>query len=357
MCGLTLLAALVWGCSGGGSPATDDTANDGGVPDAGHDIGDDAGPSPSDAGPDAELPEGCPACTASAPWACAPCLPVPLQEISATTLEGAVVIAGGFESPASIVTTVRRFDGASWSTLPDLPAPRHHLALVGLDGDLYAIGGMETLSFEPRAEGWVLRSGADAWATIAPLPEARAAGAAAALGGEVIFAAGQGPGATTSEQLASAAPVFRYDPAEDRWSTGSPIPTPREHVAYFAHAGELWVLAGRSIALTPTLATVEIYDPASDTWRDGPDSPTPHGGAAATVLDGVAYLGGGEERDQALRTFEALDLASGEWRTLAPIPTPRHGHAMAALAGRVLVIGGANRPVFAAVPTVEAYAP
>ena len=299
----------------------------------------------------------CNACPAEAPWACEPCLPAPLQEITATTLDGDIVIAGGFESTTRVLTAVQRFDGTSWSRLPDLPEPRHHVALVTVDRDLYAIGGMEDLTFATFADSWVLRADATEWTPIAPLPTARAAAGAAAIGGRIVVAAGQGPGATATAQLAAAAPALIYDPATDAWTEGAPIPTPREHVASFGYDGELWILGGRSIALEPTLDGVEVYDPATDQWRTGPAMPSPHGGGAATVLDGVAYVGGGEERTRALRTFEALDLAEGTWRTEAPIPTPRHGHAMASMGGRVFVIGGGNEPVFAAVPTVESFAP
>lgn len=343
-----LLAALVLGGCGDDDVAPTDAGpedaalRDGGAPDA----------------VDLATPE-CAPCPAEAPWACDRCLPVPLQEVTAAVLDGTIVVAGGFESTVRIVPTVRRLDPAEgvWRELPPLPAPRHHLSLVALDGDLYAIGGMESLAFEPLTDCWVLRSGADEWDTIAPLPTARAAAGAAAIGDAIVVAAGQGPGADSDAQLAAAAPALVYDPTADEWREGAAIPTPREHVASFAHDGELWILGGRSIRLEPTMAVVERYDPVADEWRSGPTMPTPHGGFAAAVLDGVAYVGGGEERERALRTFEALDLSSGEWTTAAPIPTARHGHAMAALAGRVWVIGGANEPVFAAVPTVESFTP
>jgi N-acetylneuraminic acid mutarotase len=279
--------------------------------------------------------------------------------VTAAVLDGAIVVAGGFESVTAIVPTVRRFDPAAgtWSELPALPASRHHLSLVAMDGDLYAIGGMADLGFEALDTAWVLRSGAGSWESIASLPMPRAAATAAAIDGEIVVAGGQGVGAGDDAKLAAAAAVLRYDPVVDEWATGASIPTPREHLAGFAHDGELWALGGRSIDLEPTLAVVEVYDPVADEWREGPAMPTPHGGFAAAVLDGVAYVGGGEESDRALTSFEALDLAGGEWSTLAPIPTPRHGHAMAAAAGKVYVIGGADSPVFAAVETVESYAP
>lgn len=344
---LLLVAALV-GCG-----------DDDGATDAGVDATVPVDLPAADAPPtDMPAPE-CAPCPAEAPWACERCLPAPLQEVTATILDGTIVIAGGFESTTRIVGNVRQLDPSvgAWVELPALPAGRHHISLVAMDGDLFAIGGMDSLAFEPLADCWVLRAGADEWAAIAPLPAPRAAAGAGVIDGSIVVGAGQGIGANSDAQLAAAAPALIYDPVADEWREGASIPTPREHVASFSHDGELWILGGRSISLEPTRAVVEVYDPSTDEWRTGPTMPTAHGGFAAAVLDGVAYVSGGEERDRALQTFEALDLTTEEWSTLAPVPTPRHGHAMAALAGRVWVVGGANEPVFAAVPTVESFTP
>lgn len=340
-----LIAALALGCG-------EDDADEGPAGDAF--VATDGG------GGAMDLPTAaCAPCPAESPWACERCLPVPLQEVTAAVLGGTIVVAGGFESTVRIVPTVRQLDPAlgEWRELPPLPEPRHHLSLVALGGDLYALGGMASLAFEPLTDCWVLRAGASEWTAIAPLPTARAAAGAAAIDGSIVVAGGQGPGANADAQLAAAAPALVYDPSVDEWREGASIPTRREHVASFAHDGELWILGGRSISLEPTLDVVERYDPATDEWTSASPMPSPHGGFAAAVLEGVAYVSGGEERDRALRTFEAIDLATGEWSTAEPIPTARHGHAMAALGGRVWVIGGANEPVFAAVPTVESFTP
>jgi hypothetical protein len=54
---------------------------------------------------------------------------------------------------------------------------------------------------------------------------------------------------------------------------------------------------------------------------------------------------------------ERISLPGGEWALADPVPTRRHGHAMAAVLGRYYVIGGGDAPIFAAVDTVESYAP
>lgn len=353
------LVLLVLFACGDDDATLSDAGDAGGV-----DVGDAGAIDTGTDAPRADVVDGGPAntcadCSAIAPWRCEPCLDARLQEITAVEYEGGIVVAGGFEPPSEVVTTVRKLDPATgvWTTLPALPDMRHHVAMAVHGGDLYLLGGMRDTSFEALSRSYVLRSGATAWVEIAPPPRPRAAGVAGTFGDVIVVAGGQGEGRTNAEKLADAAPAMIYTPASDSWTLGAPIPTPREHVAGFGHEGELWVLGGRPVALQPTHDEVEIYDPVADAWRAGPTMPTAHGGFAAAVLDGVAYAGGGEEPAGALDVFESLDLATGIWSTREPLPTPRHGHAMAAALGRVYLIGGADRPVFAAVDDVESFAP
>lgn len=286
-------------------------------------------------------------------WRSETALPEAIQEITGAVHRGRLWIAGGFDASTSVSRAVRSLDPATgtWTEEPELPAPRHHAMLVSTGDDLYLLGGMETARFEPLDTAWVLRAGATEWADVAPLPEDRGAGVAAEVGDRIVIAAGN----ATRGGLASS--TLRYDPIADRWEIGAAIPAPREHVAGFAHAGELWVIAGRRNSLSTNTTSVDVYDPIADAWRTGPAIPTARGGHGAAVLDGRAYVIGGEQPDRALDAVEVLDLASGTWSASSPVPTPRHGHVVLAAAGRVWVIGGGDAPIFAAVDVVESYAP
>lgn len=288
-------------------------------------------------------------------WRSGPALPVRLQEISAVTIDDRIWVVGGFEGTGE-VSTVRILDprAGTWSLGPPLPVARHHVQLATLDGDLYVLGGMETIRFTNVEDAWVLRRGASTWAPIAALPEERGAGIAGVIDGRLYVAGGQGRGGLSPRTLV-------YDPASDLWSFAASIPTPREHLAGFAYAGELWAIGGRALSLATAMDVVEIYDPVTDTWREGPRLGHTHGGFAATVLASaggdLAIAVGGEQPDRALDVVEVLALPDGRWETFTPVPTPRHGHAMASAAGRAWVIGGADAPIFAAVDAVESWAP
>lgn len=292
-----------------------------------------------------------PDAAATAGWRTEPPLPEAIQEITGAVHDGRLWIAGGIDSAGAISSAVRIFDPATstWSEGPELPAPRHHAMLVSTGDALFLLGGMETLRFDPLDTAWTLRGGA--WEPIAALPEARGAGAAAFVAERIVIAGGNsGRGGLASSTL-------RYDPLRDVWSTGADIPTQREHVAGFAHDGELWIVAGRLNSLDRNLAVVEIYDPSTDAWRAGPPIPTARGGHGIAVLAGIAYATGGEQPDRALDSVEALDPAAGTWTSVDPLPTPRHGHVALAAAGRIWIVGGGDRPTFAAVDGVESFAP
>jgi N-acetylneuraminic acid mutarotase len=279
-------------------------------------------------------------------------LPVDRQEHAVIAARGRLWVIGGFER-GSVVADVRVFNPTtqSWTEGPPLPGPRHHVAAVAVGDDLYALGGLTGVTFTPDAMCFVLRSGAARWEVIPSLPAPRGAATAGVIDGRIVVVGGFGPGRTLFPQ------TLVYDPEMARWREGAAMPTVREHLASFVHERRLYVVAGRRLSLASNLDVMESYDPASDTWRTEPAVPTPRGGHGVAVLDGCAYVIGGETTERALDTVEAFELATRTWRQAPSIPTPRHGFGVAVLAGRLWVVGGGNVPAFGAVPVVESYAP
>src|SRR6185369_5309076 len=126
------------------------------------------------------------------------------------------------------------------------------------------------------------------WRSVADLPSARAAGAAAAVGGHIYVAGGIGPG---RDALAGAS--LAYDTAADRWSTFAGAPTRREHLGGAAAGGLFYTVGGRTAA-GGNLAVVESFSPATGAWTRRPDLPTARGGLAAAACAGVVIAAGGE---------------------------------------------------------------
>ncbi len=316
----------------------------------GHDASSDAS-HPADAEGDGDGDET--DASASA-WRDEPPVPIAIQEHAGAVHDGRLFIAGGIDDRSRVVADVRSFDPVmhAWRDEPSLPAPRHHLMLASTGDDLYAIGGMATLAFDAVDSAWVLTRSATEWQPISALPSPRAAGLAVAIDGVVFVVGGQ-----AERELVAV--TLRLSSRDGSWEERAPIPRPREHTAGFVFGTEVWVVGGRAFAIGSAGDAVDVYDTQEDAWHEGPSLRSIRGGHGAALLDGVAYVAGGELTSRALTEVEALDLAgeASEWRASAPMASPHHGFALLATGGRLYAIAGADEPAFGAFARMESYAP
>jgi non-specific serine/threonine protein kinase len=305
----------------------------------------------------------------AAQWTAGPDAPSARTEVTAAVSGTSIVVTGGMQADGGSVTSVEIFDTATrrWSAGPPLPLAVNHAMSATVDGAVYVLGGYLSdgtpsaaafrldglsgpagVSAPGGAAGSAGSAGASAagpagprWRSVADLPSARAAGAAAAIGRRIYVAAGIGPG---RDVLADSTLV--YDTATDSWSAAPGPPTRREHLGGAGSGGLLYTVGGRT-AKGGNLATVESYDPAAGTWTRRPDLPTARGGlAAAASCNGMVIAVGGEGR----RTFPQVEIftpgagAAGSWSALPPLPDPRHGLGVV-MAGQVLyTLSGGPEP-------------
>jgi N-acetylneuraminic acid mutarotase len=285
-------------------------------------------------------------------WVAQPPTKVARTEVGAARLGAAAYLVGGF-SPRGNATlaTVERYDLRRGTTriVAPMPIALNHAPAVAHGGGVYVVGGYAgsghgadagtrgLLRYDPRS---------DRWSRLAPMPTARGALCAGAIGGR-IYAAG---GASRGHPLDT---LEVYDIAGKRWTTGPPMGRGREHLACAVAAGKLYVLAGRASG-QGNFTTAERFDPATNRWESLPDMAKARGGiAAATVGDDVVVLGG-EESAGTIEEVEAYNVATRGWRALPDLRTPRHGLGAVAYRGRVYAIEGGTSPGFSFSRTVEA---
>jgi N-acetylneuraminic acid mutarotase len=111
-----------------------------------------------------------------------------------------------------------------WISLANMCKPRAGFGLVTVGDSMFAIGGwMYTSKFEKLALASVERytASTQAWAFVAPLPDARYNAAVAVVGHRIFVIGGvrNGQPCTT---------VFEYDTRADRWRTAPPLPEPMQ---------------------------------------------------------------------------------------------------------------------------------
>jgi N-acetylneuraminic acid mutarotase len=130
------------------------------------------------------------------------------------------------------------------------------------------------------------------------------------------------------------------------WGQRAPMLEANSEFAVAEVNGEIYILGGYP-ASRETQRTVQIYNIEADSWRIGPELPEPNNHGAASVIDGIIYLIGGQTEATSnpegagfLDSVWALDPAMGEWVARSPMPTRRGGHVNAVIDGKIYVAGG-----------------
>jgi N-acetylneuraminic acid mutarotase len=286
---------------------------------------------------------------AAAGWGSVAPLPVGRSEFAAAVLDGKIYVAGGFGAE----TSFDRYDPKAdeWESLPNLPDARNHLAMAAHDGGIFVAGGHNHGSNSATDTFWRFDVAAKAWETLAPLPQGpRGALGAAALDG-VIYTVGGSSGDLSGPATAD---VARYDVAGSTWEVVAPMPTAREHLAVGAAVGRIAAIGGRNGGNEDPalLSATEVYDPATERWTTGSELPVPRAGfGVASYGNGVIVVGGerftddnGASDARAYAAVDAYDIENGTWTALPDLPQARHGMAAAVIDGIFYAIGGSTVP-------------
>ena len=127
--------------------------------------------------------------------------------------------------------------------------------LVG--SDVYVIGGATGLNADTAvasASGYRYDTAQNEWSSLPPMPEARYACSAC-----VLYVMG---GKSASYTVLSS--VIRFDPVSSSWSTVAPMSTARAFLGSYPLGGCLYAAGG--YGGHNYLNTVEKYDPDTDSW-------------------------------------------------------------------------------------------
>lgn len=281
-------------------------------------------------------------------WIARRAAPTARTEVAAAAIGSTIYVVGGFENPAGdnpqdvvITNRVEAYDtvGDRWTAKAPLPVGLHHVG-IGAAGDrLYVIGGFRQSSipgWHPVASVYVYDPGEDRWREGAPMPTARGALSVTEMGGRLYAIGGLDDKGDTSA-------VEAYDPIGNTWTARAPLPTPRDHLATATVAGRIYAIGGRQ---ADNLAVTEMYDPSTDRWSRRADLPTARSGITAGVMDGMIYVLGGESSSMTFSTNEAYRPDKDRWTSMTPMPTARHGLGSGVVGNRMYVIAGGPKPGF-----------
>jgi N-acetylneuraminic acid mutarotase len=88
--------------------------------------------------------------------------------------------------------------------------------------------------------------------------------------------------------------------------------------------------------------TLEIYNPSQDSWTNGTPLPEPRCRYSLVALDGIIYLFGGWDGQSYQDDVYVYNPVENHWVTLTPMISARAWSGAAASGGRIYLFGGIN---------------
>ena len=268
------------------------------------------------------------------------------QQVGAAVLQNLsrIWVAGGLTGLDSATAKTEYYDLSvgAWGQGPNLPVPLHHAMMVTYRNTVWVIGG-----FEPQGsdvEGTVsarvlhLNNSETAWVESPPLNHARAAGAAAVVGNEIVVVGGRTAGSSPQE----VAPTEVFDGTS--WHDATGIPVTGDHVAAASDSKYVYVVGGRKLSSAANTAAVQRFDPNTGKWTQLPPVPSPVSDCGVAIVSGQLIVVGGESTGTVFNTVREFDLATSTWSSLPPLAAARHGMAVTAIGNTLYAIDGAAAP-------------
>jgi N-acetylneuraminic acid mutarotase len=285
-----------------------------------------------------------------------PPLPEPVSSFGAAVADGWLYVYGGHigaeheHSAANLSKSFRRvrIDGSGdWEVLP-MQTPLQGLALVAHGGKVYRVGGLNARNrtkadkedLHSTAEFAQFDPASDKWSALTPLPTPRSSHNAVVIGKRLYVVGGwqltgRSPGEWQPQALG-----YDFTQPERGWQELPNPPFKRRALAIGAWQGKLVAIGGMN-AEGKVSQRVDLFDPTTDQWSRGPELPgagLAGFGGSACELDGELYASG-------LRgiVYRLSDSGSA-WEEVARLDKPRFFHQLLpASDGRLVAVGGASR--------------
>jgi N-acetylneuraminic acid mutarotase len=242
-------------------------------------------------------------------WTSGPALPSARSDAACAVLADTLYVFGGGADGEPTDDLLALRDG-TWSVLPlKLPEPRINAFAVALAGRIYVVGGVSRTGDQPSIASTVWSwdpASTDGFRVHAAIPgRARISFGIAAHGGRIHLFGGFGSSGADDDNLDE---VIALDPAADRWSSLPPLPVARR--AWWAHAlGEgILLLGGYTDGFS---SEIYVFDPATATATLG--GTLPHGLADSKFVQiGNQLLTAGGESGNRIRAPWTYEIEIGD---------------------------------------------
>lgn len=191
----------------------------------------------------------------------------------------------------------------SWESRAAMPTPRHSMDANGVNGKIYVIGGLIPWSDFPNVNldiyttfkltnvNEVYDPATDTWATKSPIPNAASYYASAVVNNKIYIISEN----VTREGKDPYGLTQIYDPETDTWTYGAAPPYSVEMASAVTVDGvkpqRIYVVGGRQEGFEVDYN--QAYNPENDSWSLGSPLPTARFGLVVAVAKGRIYAIGG----------------------------------------------------------------
>jgi N-acetylneuraminic acid mutarotase len=198
-----------------------------------------------------------------------------------------------------------------WIKKADMSTARGYLSTSEVNGKIYAIGGMNYVNGGVCTTLQAVEAydpALDKWTVMTNMPTSRCYMIACTVNGKIYAIGGM------TSVAASCSNVEEYDPTSNRWTKKNGMPIARFCLAGAVVKGRIYAIGGATDMVLQgnngveicTLA-VEEYDPVSDKWIEKADMPTARFGFAAAEVNNKIYAIGGISSNMWLSTVGEYD--------------------------------------------------
>jgi len=260
----------------------------------------------------------------------------------------ATMVLSAFNFPSTKATQ----EESSWTSMTPMPTARGELGVAVANGKIYAIGGLsDDLPVNNNEE---YNPVTNQWTEKMPMPTARSGVAIAVYNNKIYVIGGTvGNGYIGNNEV--------YDPATNTWETKASMPTPRTDLTASIVNDKIYLIGGKKYSSTSPYFNEtnvnEVYDPANDSWSTKTPIPTAVYGYASAVINGKIYIIGGSKSTTLLgssifvNSNQVYNPQTDKWSLAANLPDVATYGAAASTQGfmgpsRLYFIGGYFLSIF-----------
>ncbi|WP_395374225.1 Kelch repeat-containing protein [Marinicella sp. W31] len=208
-----------------------------------------------------------------------------------------------------------------------------------------------------RRNLWKFSEKDKSWYTLESLPIPQSEAVSVSDGSVIRIIGGRSPGGSRNQDWSDHADTSMhqiFDPVEQKWQQGPPLPLARNSSAGVSRNGLTYVISGRTVSGGNDPST-HVFDASDNKWRSLAPIPkstlqhAPHGqgGLAAAHWEESIYIFGGEwfgpSGGGVYSEIWHYDMTEDKWRSVGIMPVARHGLGAVTLSNGIYILGGATQ--------------